>query len=144
MCLFLTGLALSGMPHITDQMWNSTLTKLRQARILVMGCWDRMSVKIHVDHLIDAIGKNCSNLERLEFRWDNDTLRFSDKNQKAIDLLRTRCLKLQSLVLSDGRLYEIMRGNFERADRRSVIRTTINCRVTLHYLLTHYEELLFT
>ena len=55
-------------------------------------------------------------------RWDNDTLRFSDKNQKAVDLLRTRCLKLKCLVLSDGRLYEIMRGNFERADRRSVIR----------------------
>ncbi len=44
--------------------------------------------------------------------------RFSDKNQKAIDLLRTRCLKLKSLVLCDGKLYEIMRGNFERADRR--------------------------
>ena len=56
-------------------------------------------------------------------RWDNETLRFSDKNQKAIDLLRTRCLRLSSLVLSDGRLYEIMRGNFERADRRSVIRS---------------------
>ena len=47
------------------------------------------------------------------FRWDNDTLRFSDKNQKAVDMLRTKCLQLQSLVLSDGKLYEIMRGNFE-------------------------------
>ena len=47
--------------------------------------------------------------------------RFSDKNQKAIDLLRTKCLKLKSMVLCDGRLYEIMRGNFERADRRLVI-----------------------
>ena len=65
-------------------------------------------------------------------RWDNDTLRFSDKNQKAVDLLRTRCLKLKCLVLSDGRLYEIMRGNFERADRRSVIRKVfvfIICRI---------------
>ena len=44
--------------------------------------------------------------------------RFSDKNQKAIDLLRTKCLKLKSMVLCDGKLYEIMRGNFERADRR--------------------------
>ena len=48
-------------------------------------------------------------------------LRFSDKNQKAIDLLRTKCLKLKSMVLCDGKLYEIMRGNFERADRRLVI-----------------------
>ena len=69
--------------------------------------------------------------------------RFSDKNQKAIDLLRTKCLKLKSMVLCDGRLYEIMKGNFERADRKSVIRTTVNSRVTLHYLLTNHDELMF-
>ena len=144
MLYLVLGLCLGGMVHVTDQLWNSTLTKLRNARIIVMGTDQRMAMKIHVDHLIDAVAKNCNKLERLEFRWDNDTLRFSDKNQKAIDILRTKCLRLQSLVLCDGRLYEIMRGNFERADRRSVIRTSINCRITLHYLLTHYEELLFT
>lgn len=138
------GLVLSGMVHITDQLWNSAIQKLKNARILVMGTDERMSMKIHVDHLIDAIAKNCQKLERLEFRWDNDTLRFSDKNQKAIDLIRAKCLRLQSLVLCDGRLFEIMRGNFERADRRSVIRTSINCRVRINYLLSHYEEMLFT
>lgn len=69
--------------------------------------------------------------------------RFSDKNQKAIDLLRTKCLKLKSMVLCDGKLYEIMKGNFERADRRSVIRTTVNSKVSLHYLLTNHDELMF-
>ena len=69
--------------------------------------------------------------------------RFSDKNQKAIDLLRTKCLKLKSMVLCDGKLYEIMKGNFERADRRSVIRTTVNSKVSLHYLLTNHHELMF-
>ena len=93
--------------------------------------------------------------------------RFSDKNQKAIDLLRTKCLKLKCMVrlniengcasssqvdfpyfstylstnifvdifqsLCDGKLYEIMRGNFERADRTSVIRTTVNSKVTSIY-----------
>ena len=34
--------------------------------------------------------------------------------------------------LCDGKLYEIMRGNFERADRTSVIRTTVNSKVGLH------------
>lgn len=140
----LQGLSLSGMPHVTDGLWNSIFSKLKSAKILVMGTSDRMNVKIHVDHLVDGMAKNCPDLERLEFKWDNDTLRFSDKNQKAIDMLRTKCLKLKSLVLCDGRLYEIMRGNFVRADRRSVIRTGVNCRVSTHYLLTHYEELLFT
>merc|ERR1712018_823826 len=142
--LHLQGLSLSGMPHVTDTLWNSILTKLKNAKILIMGTTERMTLKIHVDHLIDAISKNCPNLERLEFRWDNDTLRFSDKNQKAVDMLRTKCLQMQSLVLSDGKLYEIMRGNFERADRRAVIRTGVNCKVTTHYLLTNYEEMLFT
>merc|ERR1719412_30843 len=142
--LHLQGLSLSGMPHVTDTLWNSILTKLKNAKILIMGTTERMTLKIHVDHLIDAISKNCPYLERLEFRWDNDTLRFSDKNQKAVDMLRTKCLQLQSLVLSDGKLYEIMRGNFERADRRAVIRTGVNCKVTTHYLLTNYEEMLFT
>lgn len=139
----LVGLSLSGMPHVTDTLWIEILPKLSNARILVLGCSTRMSVKVHVDHLIDGIARHCSKVERVEFRWDNDTLRFSDKNQKAIDLIRTRCTKLQCFVLSDGRLYEIMRGNFERADRKAVVRTTIACRVTLHYLLKHYQEMLF-
>jgi hypothetical protein len=63
------------MVHVTDQLWNTIVPKLKAARILVMGSSDRMSVKIHVDHMIDAIAKNCPYLERLEFRWDTDTLR---------------------------------------------------------------------
>jgi len=139
----LEGLALSGMGHVTDTLWNAFLPKLVNARILVMGTAEAITTKIHVDHMIDSLAKFCPKLERLEFRWDNDTLRFSDKNQKAIDLLRTKCLSLKSMVLCDGKLYEIMRGNFERADRRSVIRTTVNSKVTIHYLLANYEELLF-
>jgi len=139
----LEGLCLSGMGHVTDTLWNNSLHLLKNARIIVMGTSERLGIKIHVDHMIDSLAKHCHRLERLEFRWDNDTLRFSDKNQKAIDLLRTRCLKLKSLVLCDGKLYEIMKGNFERADRRSVIRTTVNSRVTLHYLLHNHDELLF-
>jgi len=139
----LEGLALSGMGHVTDSLWNAYLPKLKNAKILVMGTAEAISTKIHVDHMIDSLAKFCPELERLEFRWDNETLRFSDKNQKAIDLLRTKCLKLKSMVLCDGRLYEIMRGNFERADRTSVIRTTVNSKVSLHYLLKNYDELLF-
>jgi len=139
----LEGLALSGMGHVTDTLWNAYLPRLVNARILVMGTAEAITTKIHVDHMIDSLAKFCPRLERLEFRWDNDTLRFSDKNQKAIDLLRTKCLSLKSMVLCDGKLYEIMRGNFERADRRSVIRTTVNSKVTIHYLLANYEELLF-
>ncbi|XP_040570921.1 uncharacterized protein FipoQ [Lepeophtheirus salmonis] len=140
----LEGLSLSGMVHITDSLWASILPMLRNARILVLGTSEKMSMKIHVDHLIDSIAKYCPQLERLEFRWDNQTLRFSDKNQKAIDMLRSKCLKLKCMALSDGKLYEIMRGNFERADRKSVIRTTTMTRVTLHYLLKYYKELLFS
>lgn len=65
-----------------------------------MGTADRMSTKIHVDQLVDSIAGNCPLLERLELRWDPETLRFSDKGQKAIDMIRVRCLKLRCLVLT--------------------------------------------
>ncbi len=35
--LIIPGLILSGMVHITDQLWNSIVPKLKNARILVMG-----------------------------------------------------------------------------------------------------------
>lgn len=65
-----------------------------------MGTTDRLSTKIHVDQLMDAIAINCPVLERLELRWDPESLRFSDKGQKAIDTIRVRCLQLNSLVLT--------------------------------------------
>lgn len=68
-------------------------------RILTMGTQERLGVNIHVDQLMDGIANNCPNLERLELRWDPENLRFSDKSQKAIDILRVKCLKLRCLVL---------------------------------------------
>lgn len=64
-----------------------------------MGTHERLGVNIHVDQLMDGIANNCLNLERLELRWDPENLRFSDKSQKAIDIIRVKCLKLRSLVL---------------------------------------------
>ena len=90
------------------------------------------------------------------FRWDREEIRFSEKNQKAIDVLRTSCLKLKSLVseteirseillycyctelyctvqvLCDSKLYEIIRANFERAELLSVVRTTVLCCTVLY------------
>nr|CAG4643855.1 EOG090X03ZI [Lepidurus arcticus] len=143
----LRGLILSGIPHVTDSLWTSILPALRQARILVMGmpegCCQKIHQKVLVDQLVDCIAQHCPNLERLEVRWDPDTLRYSDKSQKAIDTLRMRCLRLRCLNLSDGKYYETVKANFERADRSTVVRTTNNCRVTNCYLLSFYKDLLF-
>ena len=122
----LRGLVLSGIPHVTDQLWTGTLPSLRQVKILVMGmtegCCPKINQKVSiillqlfkqkktticvcsivqvlVDQLVDCIAQNCSQLERLELRWDPETLRYSDKSQKAIDTLRVRCLRLKCLVL---------------------------------------------
>ena len=46
-------------------------------------------------------------------------------------------------VLCDSKLYEIIRANFERAELYSVVRTTVNSRVNLYYLLSHYSQLTF-
>lgn len=79
----------------------------------------------------------------LIYRWDPENLRFSDKSQKAIDLLRVKCLKLRCMVLSDGRYYETVKANFERADRVTVVRTTTCCRVSAYHLLNNYGDLVF-
>ncbi|XP_073969382.1 F-box/LRR-repeat protein FipoQ isoform X3 [Rhodnius prolixus] len=139
----LLGLGLSGMPHITDQLWMTILPILNNARILVLGTRERLGINIHVDQLMDGIANNCPVLERLELRWDPENLRFSDKSQKAIDILRVKCLKLRSLVLSDGRYYEIVKANFERADRNTVVRNVTSCRTSLYYLLQNYRDLIF-
>lgn len=76
-------------------------------------------------------------------RWDPENLRFSDKSQKAIDLLRVKCLKLRCMVLSDGRYYELVKANFERADRMTVVRNTTCCRVSAYYMLQNYNDLVF-
>uniref|UniRef100_A0A0A9WVT6 F-box/LRR-repeat protein 2 n=1 Tax=Lygus hesperus TaxID=30085 RepID=A0A0A9WVT6_LYGHE len=139
----LLGLVLSGMPHITDQLWMSVLPILNNARILMMGTPERLGVNIHVDQLMDGIATHCPQLERLELRWDPENLRFSDKSQKAIDIIRVRCLKLKSFVLSDGRYYEIVKANFERADRMTVVRMSTACRTSIYYLLQNYRDLIF-
>ncbi|XP_044755699.1 F-box/LRR-repeat protein fbxl-1 isoform X1 [Coccinella septempunctata] len=139
----LWGLGLSGMTHITDSLWQTVLPILTNAKILIMGTQERLGVNILVDQLMDSIARNCPIAERLELRWDPENLRFSDKSQKAIDTIRVKCLKLRCLALSDGRYYEIVKANFERADRMTVVRTLTNCRVSNYYLLLNYKDLIF-
>ena len=111
---------------VSLQRWTGSWEKstdllIQNLRVLAMGTAERISLKIQFEHLIAAIAQNCPHLERLEFRWatrqresmsqffnilllfrwDREELRFSEKNQKAIDILRMSCLKLKSLVLCD-------------------------------------------
>ncbi|UYV60540.1 hypothetical protein LAZ67_1001448 [Cordylochernes scorpioides] len=143
----LRGLVLSGIPHLTEQFWLAVLPLLRNVKILVMGMGDscclKIHQKIHIDSLIDCIANCLPELERLEIQWGMSTLRFSDRSSKAIDFIRMRCPRLQSWVLTDGKYFELVKSNFERADRKTVVRTTTNCHVTLVYLLLNYRDLLF-
>ena len=56
---------------------------------------------------------------------------------------RLRCPYLKSLTLSDGEYYELVKSNFERADRMKVVRTTTNYTTSIVSLLTNYNDLLF-
>lgn len=57
-------------------------------RILILGmpegCCQKIHQKIHIDSLIDAIANSCQKIERLEIRWDPETMRFSDRSNKAV------------------------------------------------------------
>ena len=60
-------------------------------------------------------------------------------------MLTLRVSQLTSFFLpgSDGKYYEVVKSNFERADRSTVVRTSTTCKVTNAYLLSHYNDLLF-
>uniref|UniRef100_A0A915EPC4 F-box domain-containing protein n=1 Tax=Ditylenchus dipsaci TaxID=166011 RepID=A0A915EPC4_9BILA len=143
----LSGLNLGGHHKLLEYFWMNMIPKLKNIRILVMGmaedCCPKVTAKIHIDQFVDCIAQNCSKLYRLEIRWDDETLRFSDKSSKFIDVLRMKCLKLHSMVLSDGQYYELVRSNFERADRLSVVRTTEMCRTGILHCSKFYLQLLF-
>lgn len=116
-------------------------------RILGMGmtegCCSKIQTKVHIDQFLDAIANSCQQVERCEIKWAPQTMRFSDKSSKFIDLLRLRCLKLRSLVLSDGQYYEMVKSNFERADRGTVVRMTTNCATSIVHLLPCFKDLIF-
>uniref|UniRef100_A0A7E4ZRV0 Ovule protein n=1 Tax=Panagrellus redivivus TaxID=6233 RepID=A0A7E4ZRV0_PANRE len=141
------GLILGGHHKLLEYFWMNMISKLKNINVLVMGiaedCCPKVTAKIHIDQFIDCIAQNCSKLTRLEIRWDDETLRFSDKSSKFIDVLRMKCLKLHSVVLSDGQYYELVRSNFERADRMSVVRTTEMCKTGLLHCSRYYNQLVF-
>ena len=47
------------------------------------------------------------------------------------------------MTLTDGEYYEMVKSNFERADRMTTVRTTTNYTTSLVYLLQNYKDLLF-
>ncbi|RWS07285.1 F-box/LRR-repeat protein 20-like protein [Dinothrombium tinctorium] len=143
----LRGLQLSFIPHLTEQFWNSSLPLLKNMKILIMGmpegCCQKVQSKVHIDSLMDGIANHCPLMERIEARWSSDTLRFSDRSSKAIDAIRIKCPRLRCLTLNDGKYFEMVKSNFERADRMTVVRSITNYTVTLVYLLNFYKDLIF-
>lgn len=143
----LTGLMCCGKPKLTENFWLNVIGFLTSIRICVLGTANgwflRIQSKVHIDQVIEGFAQNCSRLERLEIQWDPDTIRFSDKSNKFVDHIRLRCPHLKSLTLSDGEYYEMVKSNFERADRLKVVRTTTNYCTSIVSLLNCYKDLLF-
>ncbi|PIO74180.1 hypothetical protein TELCIR_03815 [Teladorsagia circumcincta] len=81
----LHGLCLGGQHKLLEYFWMNMIPQLKNIRVIVMGiaedCCPKVAAKIHVDQFIDCIAQNCPRLTRLEIRWDDDTLRFSDKSR---------------------------------------------------------------
>jgi len=142
----LVGLSLTGNLSLGEQFWTNTLPLLGKVKILVIGTangWFReLSSRIIVDQLIELLSKHCLEMERLELQWDTDTLRFSDKSSKSIDHIRLKLIKLKSFVLPDGPYYEMVKSNFERAERAKIVRTTNTYCTSIVKLLPSYKDLL--
>ncbi|XP_052254473.1 F-box/LRR-repeat protein 7-like isoform X1 [Dreissena polymorpha] len=143
----LHGLVLSGKPKLTESFWLNVIAFLKNIRICVLGTANgwflKLTTKVHIDQVIEAFAQNCPYMSRLEIQWDPDTIRFSDKSSKFIDHIRLRCPFLKSFTLSDGEYYEMVKSNFERADRVKVIRTTTFYQTSIISLVSCFNDLLF-
>ncbi|XP_064599717.1 F-box/LRR-repeat protein fbxl-1-like isoform X2 [Liolophura sinensis] len=143
----LRGLMLAGKPKLTENFWLDVIPKLKQIKICVLGTADgwflRINTRVHIDQIVECFAQHCPQLERLEIQWDPDTIRFSDKSNKFVDHIRLRCPQLKSFTLSDGEYYEMVKSNFERADRMKVVRTTTFYSTSCVTLLHCYKDLLF-
>ncbi|XP_050397892.1 F-box/LRR-repeat protein fbxl-1 isoform X2 [Patella vulgata] len=143
----LRGLMLAGKPKLTENFWLMVIRYLKNMRVCVLGTANgwflKMQSRVHVDQIVEAFAQQCPYMSRLEIQWDPDTIRYSDKSSKFIDHLRLRCPHLRSFSLSDGEYYEMVKSNFERADRQKVVRTTTNYTTSIVCLLNNYRDLLF-
>jgi hypothetical protein len=144
---FIEGLNVAGKPKLAEQFFLNVIPHLKRIKILVCGTANgwflRMSTRVHIDQIIIALSQNCQYLQRLEIQWDPDTIRYSDNSSKFIDQLRLRAPQLRSVTLSDGEYYEMVKSNFERANRSTVVRATTSYITSLVSLLTCYRDLLF-
>jgi hypothetical protein len=86
---------------------------------------------------------NCPFLELLEIQWDSETIRFNENSPKFVDHIRLRCPRLKSIALSDGEYYEMVKSNFERADRCNCIRLRTQYLTSPIKLLSYYAQLNF-
>eukprot|EP00918_Siedleckia_nematoides_P015919 GHVU01034364.1.p1 GENE.GHVU01034364.1~~GHVU01034364.1.p1 ORF type:complete len:533 (-),score=44.64 GHVU01034364.1:1134-2732(-) len=143
----LEGLMVAGKPKLAEQFFLNCIPFMRKIKILTMGTANgwflRMSTRVHIDQIMICLAQKCPRLERLEIQWDPDTIRYSDNSGKFIDMLRLRCPLIRSLTLSDGEYYEMVKSNYERADRMTVVRTTTTYVTSIVSLLNGYNDLLF-
>lgn len=106
-------------------------------------CCPKVLSKVTIDPIMDTIATNCSKVKEIEARWESDTLRFSDKSSKFIDILRAKCKRLDTLILRDGRYFEMVKANYLRADRATVARQLSCNKLSLVPFLQKYHDLMF-
>ncbi|KAG5448128.1 F-box protein of unknown function [Clonorchis sinensis] len=143
----LEGLMLHGKASLAEYFWTNVISSLRSVKICVLGAahgwFFKYNTRVHIDKILESFAAHCPNLEALEIQWDPDTIRFSDKSRKFIDRIRLKCSRLKSLTLSDGKYYEMVKGNFERANCPRVVRTNTTYNTSIVSLLEHYKDLRF-
>ena len=113
-------------------------------RILISGmcdgCCQNVQGKVKIDSIVDLIANNCPHIEGSEARWDSETLLYSDRSSKAVEKIRTKCPRLQTFVLAEGNHFEIVKSNYDLADRNTVVRSTRNRGIAVAYHLQFYKD----
>lgn len=132
---------------MSESFWLQAISTLGSIRTCVLGTANGwylgISTRVHLDQIIAKFAQSCPHLECIEVQWDADTIRYSEKSSKFIDLLRMRCPFLRKITLSDGEYYEIVRANFERSGVGNAARTTTMYNTSLLNFLHCYKDLKF-
>ena len=87
------------------------------------------------------LNKDC--IHKRKYIFENTIIIYFFGNNGMNVILRVRCGRLKSLTLSDGEYYEMVKSNFERADRTTTVRTTTNYTTSIVPILSNYRDLLF-
>lgn len=138
----LKGLILSGIPHVTDQLWAGTLPSLKQLKILVMGMPEGCCPKIHQKVLLYHRCFRTLSSASFKSAWSVfSTKDWSSSNNPSF----LKWIRISGIVsLSRGCLSSLTHWNYVRLPHHAMFSPfAVLCSLSYRHIYPIYQELWF-